>query len=71
MGTRETYVDRFSCPGCGASGSATWEENATPPHHGGRLNPVLKNISKGFRRSGDSEDTTVECSKCRTPVKSR
>jgi len=68
MATRETFHSTPKCPKCGLEGEAKWEENATPPHHDGALDPVLISLSKGLvesKKKGKFGYSVIECKACK------
>jgi protein-arginine kinase activator protein McsA len=65
MARREEYVNPLVCQKCGKQGTATWEENENPAHHQGALNETLKEVSKGFRKSANSQ---ILCDTCNMRV---
>lgn len=66
MAKRETFRAAVSCPRCGKSGSATWEENENPVHAGG-LDRELVDVPHGFRRGQNRDadgDPEIICNDC-------
>jgi hypothetical protein len=62
MAKRERFEERLSCPKCGNGGTVTFDENETPPHHGGRLDTRIVSLPGGLKR-GDAADE-VMCADC-------
>lgn len=66
MAKRERYTQDLKCPECGRLGKGKFEENETPPHHGGAFDTRIISLSKGFR-AGTGEGEVI-CEKCQTKV---
>lgn len=50
----------INCARCGSTGKATFEENSTPPHHGGHFDERPTWVGEGFRL----DKGKIICNKC-------
>lgn len=64
MARRETVKRTVQCPNCDVSGTVVWEENETPPHHGGRFDERFDSIPPVFKQQGND----LFCRNCDTKV---
>ncbi len=68
MPGRSQFSNAISCPGCGMTGIAQWEENAAPTPAG--LQRTLMALSTGFRQEPQqqqlSRDPAIICEQCGT-----
>ena len=59
MARRETVEREVQCQ-CGASGTVVWDENETPPHHGGRFDERYRTIPAAFK----AKENALFCGAC-------
>jgi hypothetical protein len=64
--SRDQFSVALSCPGCGQTGFARWEENG-PSHNGPQRSLIV--LSGGFRqgpKQQQSGDPAIFCTRCDT-----
>jgi len=55
----DQFITVLTCPKCGRTGTATWEENVN--FDDADYEMVLKNVSDGFRFGSDSMIYCIDC----------
>ena len=60
MAKSEPFITVVTCPECGRTGTATWEQDENPVDTDD-AGPLLKSVSDGFRSGSESEIYCVDC----------